>query len=257
MYSRTILIIFVLLTPMSCKDNTINSQATINIPLIDGILDEWEGILFSPKGEKLGFGVMNDDSTLYIAMTTYDKQVIMQVLRGLTIWIDPRSKRNKSFGIKFPIDADMAGFMDMLNRNSDQNVDFDYLITKRLLQQNSMQYIKEDILQYSDIDNGEKGIQVKIFYSNGEMNYELKVPFNEYNSEASGKISIGFESTQMQRPGGSSSHSSGNSRGGRSGGMSGGGKGRGQRSGGMQDKMKSIPESVNIWLDIKLNIEKI
>jgi uncharacterized membrane protein YgcG len=224
--------------------------------MIDGVLDEWEGKLFSLKGEKLGFGVMNDDSTLYIAMTTYNRQTIMQIMRGLTIWIDPNGKKNKSFGIKYPIGADMTGLMAMSNRNSDQTEDFEYLITQKLLKQNSMQYIKDDILQFRNIDNGEKGIQVKIFYSDGEINYELKVPFSEFGAEPSEKISIGFESIPMQRPSGSSDHSSGKSRGGRGGGMSGGGKGGGQRSGGMQGKMKSMPEPVNLWLDINLYRDK-
>ncbi|MBU0529736.1 hypothetical protein KKF86_08290 [bacterium] len=250
------LIILLLFSLISCKDNTINSQATINKPQIDGVLDEWDGRLFSLKGEKLGFGVMNDDSTLYIAMTTYDKQTIMQVLRGLTIWIDPNSKKDKSFGIKYPIESDMAGFMDITNRNSNQNEDFEFFISQKLLQQNSIQFIKDDILQYGDIDNGENGVQAKIFYNNGEMNYELKVPFSSYISGASEKISIGFESTQMQRPNGSSSNNLGKSQGGLGGGMSGGGKSVGQRPGGMQGKMQGTPQSVNIWLNIKLNTEK-
>ena len=256
MYKRTILIILVLFSLMSCKDSTINSQATINKPQIDGVLDEWEGILFSTKGQKFGFGVMNDDSTLHIALTAYDKQTIMQVLRGLTIWIDPNSKKDKSFGIKYPIEADMTGFMEKSNRDSHQNEDFEFFITQRLLQQNSIQIVKDDIPHYSDIDSGEKGIQAKIFYNNGEMNYELRVPFSEFSSDPSEKISIGFESAQLQRPNGSSSNSFGKSQGGRGGGMSGSGKGGGQKSGGMQGKMKETPKSVNIWLDIKLNLEK-
>jgi len=253
MYKRTLLIIFVLFSLMSCKDISIISQSTLNKPIIDGILDEWEGKLFTQKGEKLGFGVMNDDSTLYIAITTYDRQTIMQILRGLTIWIDPNSKKNKLFGIKYPIETDMVGLKDISNRNTHQNENFEYFITQRLLQQNSLQYIKDDIVQYLDSDNGE-GVQVKMFYSNGEINYELKVPFSEYNSEMTEKISIGFESVPLQRPSGSSDHNSGKSRGGaRSGSMSGGGKGVGQRSGGMQGKMKGMPEPVNIWLDIILN----
>ncbi len=261
MYKGTILIIIVLFSLISCKDNAINSQATVNKPIIDGVLDEWEGKLFTQKGEKLGFGVMNDDSTLYIAITTYDRQTIMQILRGLTIWIDPNSKKNKSFGIKYPIEADMAGLMDISNRNSDQNEDFEYFITQRLLQQSSMHYIKDDIVQYRDIGN-DKGVQVKMFYNNGEINYELKIPFNEYNSKMTEKISIGFESVPMQRSNGSSDHSSGKSRGGgrgggmSGGGMSGGGKGGGQGSGGMQSKMKGMPNPVNLWLDINLYKDK-
>ncbi len=257
MYSRTIIIVFVLFSLMSCKDNSINSQATIITPIIDGVLDEWEGKLFTQKGEKLGFGVMNDDSTLYIALTTYDRQSIMQILRGLTIWIDPNSKKNKSFGIQYPIETDMASLMDISNRNVDENENFEYFITQRLLQQSSIQYINNGIVQYRDIDNGE-GMQVKIFYSNGEINYELKIPFTDYSTEILEKISIGFESAPLQRPSRSSDHSSGQSRGGRGGGMSGSGmsgagKGGGQRTGGMQGKMNGMPESINLWLDIKLN----
>ena len=260
MYKRTILFIFVLFSLMSCKDSSINSLATTNKPMIDGVLDEWDGKLFTQKGEKLGFGVMNNDSTLYIALTTYDKQTIMQIMWGFTIWINPNCKKNKSFGIKYPIEADIAGLMDMLNRNVDQNENFEYFITQRLLQQSSIQYIKDDIVQYRNIGNGE-GVQVKIFYSNGELNYEIKVPFSEYSNDTSEKISIGFESATMQRPSSYSDHSSGKSRGGgrggmSSGGMSGGGKGGGQRSGGIQGKMKSMPEPVNLWLDINLYRDK-
>ena len=252
------IIITILMSIMSCNKSTITSQIAVDKPVIDGVLDEWGGKLFSTKGEKLGFGVMNDDSTLYIAMTTYDIQVIKQVLRGLTIWIDPSSKRKKSFGIKYPLKTEMSGFMDIINKNLNQNEDIDFLITQRLLQQNSLQYIKYGVLQYNAIDNGEKGIQIKMSFSNGELSYELKVPFSEYSYEASEKISLGFESAQMPGSGGYSGQNSGHSRGGRGGGMSGGGmsgggKGSGQRSGGAQGKMKNMPGPVNIWLDIGLN----
>jgi uncharacterized membrane protein YgcG len=254
-------IIFVSCTQIKLESAWVEKEITI-----DGKLDEWENNLSATKNSNIGVGFMNDDTNLYIAMTTYDKQLIIQVLTGLTIWIDPSNKKNKSFGIKYPLKPDMVGFIGGNMRKFDkQSGDFDYMITQRLLQQNSMHVIKDELPRYSAIDNGKNGIQTKIIYENGEFTYELKVPFSEFDLEDLTTLSIGIESAKMQQPdSGSKPQGRGGPGGGMGGGRSGGGMGGGKSSGGGMGSGRPSgagrPEPLEYWAKVTLtkhqNIDK-
>jgi len=173
---------------------------------------------------------MNDDSTLYIALTTYDKQAIMQVLRGLTIWIDITGKKNKSFGIKYPLETEVFELRDINSRNTGQNEDFEYLIHQRLLQQNDLIVIDDGIQQYQRNDSSDDNIKAMMKYNEGDLVYELKIPLAEFYLASADIISIGIESVEMKIPEmpnrGSRGKSSGDMDGGMDGGRSGAGMGR-------------------------------
>lgn len=255
------IILLLMMVIVSCNNSIINSQVPAEQPLIDGILQEWEGILINPEGESLGFGVMNDNTNLYLSMTTYDRQVVMKVLRGFTIWIDPTSKKNKSFGIKYPLEHDIIGMTGRGFRKNNQDENFDFLIQQNLSQQNNIVIIKEDLHQYTETDNGEDGIKIKMIYDKGDLTYEMKIPLNEFNLESLDKISICLESTKMQRPenmpnrgsGGKPGGDMGGSMGGgRSGGGMGGGMRGGRRGGRMPGGMQGMMDPIELWIKIKL-----
>lgn len=263
---KTLLIIFVLGMFTSCNNSYINSQLPENLPVIDGKLEEWTGKIIIPENQTFGFGVLNDDSNLYISMKTYDKAVIMKVLNGLTVWIDEKGKKNQTFGIKYPLKIDKTGTQEMMDdggkkRGSSEESEGqqEIMIQNRLSQQDGIIIVKNDIEQISDTDNGEDGIQVKMVYENDELFYEMKIPRAEFSLNETDKISIGIETDEMEKSdkSGVRGQGGGKSGGGKSGGGMGGktkgakgGMGSSQPGGnrGGQTKM----EPIEVWTKIIL-----
>jgi len=71
---------------------------------IDGKLSDWAGALESTKKAGLSFGLMNDDSCLYVAVVASDRLVRQQIMiSGLYLWFDETGEKNKNFGICFPV----------------------------------------------------------------------------------------------------------------------------------------------------------
>lgn len=267
MYRRIFILLPVFMVIVSCNNSTINSQIPAENPLIDGILNEWEGVLIKPQGESFGFGVMNDESNLYLSMSAYDKQVIMKVLRGFTIWIDRDGKKNKSFGIKYPLKQDMAemqGLNGMRGNADNQERNIELMIQQSIAKQSHIVIIDENQQRYADIDNGVNGIQINMLYDDGDLVYELKIPLAEFNIASADNISIGLESAEMKRPEmpnrGSGGKPGGGMGGSMGGGRSGGGMGGGMRGGGrggrMPGGMQGMMDPIKLWIKIKLNEAK-
>ena len=255
-------IILVLLTVVSCNKVTLTSHKPENTPKIDGDIAEWESVIIIPERQSFGFGVMNDESNLYLAMTTYDKQVIMKILRGFTVWIDEKGKNNKDFGIKYPLQQDVQTMMGMENGMSGgrmgrlDNSQMELLITSMLSQQNNIIIIDEGSERFAETDSGDTGIQAKLLYNEGNFTYELKIPFNYLGLATNDRCSIGLESTKMvMSEMGGRGKGSGMSRGGMRSGRPSGGMGGGMRAGGMSGGMSAVKEMINpisAWITIQL-----
>jgi hypothetical protein len=78
---------------------------------VDGDAEEWLDAFVYLEKEKLGFGVQNDSSALYLCVR-FDEALQRQALRlGFIIWLDASGKNKKTFGVRFPLGM----------RNYDQN----------------------------------------------------------------------------------------------------------------------------------------
>ncbi|MEK7728091.1 MAG: hypothetical protein AAB354_06720, partial [candidate division KSB1 bacterium] len=70
---------------------------------VDGDAEEWAEAFSYLEKEKLGFGLKNDSSALYLCLR-FDEATQRQALRfGFTIWLDASGKNKKAFGIRFPL----------------------------------------------------------------------------------------------------------------------------------------------------------
>ncbi len=255
-------IISVLLTIISCNTIILNSQKPVSAPKIDGNIAEWESVIIIPERQSFGFGAMNDESNLYLAMTTYDKQVIMKILRGFTIWIDEKDKNNKDFGIKYPLQQDVQTMMGIeggmrgggMGRLDNDQMEF--MITSMLSKQNNIIIVDQGLERFAETDNGDTGIQAKLLYNEGDFTYELKIPFNYLDLVANGRYSVGLESIQVDMPGmGGQGKGSGMSGGGMRSGRPGGGMSGGMRGGGMaggMGKMQEMMNPISFWVTIQL-----
>ncbi len=84
-------------------DEKISSKWSATEIKIDGGDSEWvDGINYLEK-EKLGFGIKNDSSYLYLCLK-FESDIQRQAkMFGFTIWFDSAGKNKKEFGIHFPI----------------------------------------------------------------------------------------------------------------------------------------------------------
>lgn len=71
--------------------------------VIDGDGREWRDAVFYLEKERLGFGLKNDSTALFVLLK-FDRESKRQALRfGFTLWFDSSGKNKKKFGVRFPI----------------------------------------------------------------------------------------------------------------------------------------------------------
>ena len=71
----------------------------------DGNPGDWSlPLRFSNAGYTLQYNVTNDDKNLYIAVSSADDNTQLRMLRsGMTIYFDPKGKKNKEISLHYPI----------------------------------------------------------------------------------------------------------------------------------------------------------
>jgi len=71
---------------------------------VDGKVDDWHGAKYYLEDLYISAGLINDDQYLYVTMIAEDPMIRTQIMRqGLVVWLDPKGKKEKTFGIKFPL----------------------------------------------------------------------------------------------------------------------------------------------------------
>jgi uncharacterized membrane protein YgcG len=237
----------------------INSKWNDNVITIDGQANDWYGNQLVPNGKHYAFGIMNDESNIYASFRTADPMIVMQILsNGLTVYIDTEGKKNKTFGIAYPLKQRRSAKGLMKLRQTDYDA-FDQKLSELLEFQNQYEIVRDDDKDRSKFPlNADNGIEVKSSFEKGEFVYELRLSMNrpDLDIKKEQKIGIGFEIGAMDRsgmrPGGQSGmNNSQGSRGG-SGGGQGGGGGRGQ--GKSQGRGPSMPsnDSIKLWMQVTL-----
>jgi hypothetical protein len=241
---------------------------------VDGDVSDWGNKLQYFEDKKVAVGFVNNDSSLYVCLTTTDMSVVMPMFRsGLIIWFEPEGE-GKTFGIKYPL----FNMMDMGNQNHefgegdftlgnengspDGRTRGDFI--KRMLErQNDIQILNEDKFPLTLIGlKNNDGIEAKLAYNNDQFVYELKVPLinkdNKYSYAVSTrpgeKLEVKFETGQPDRKnftgmreGGMGPQGGGEEPG--EGGM--GRRGGGRRMGGM-NRGGSSPELLDLSVELTL-----
>lgn len=71
----------------------------------DGNPGDWSlPLRFSNSSYTLQYNVTNDDKNMYIAVSSADDNTQLRILRsGMTIYFDPKGKKNKDISLHFPI----------------------------------------------------------------------------------------------------------------------------------------------------------
>lgn len=257
-------IAFLLLFATGCRTDAFTSYWRDSYITIDGNQIDWQDRLWIPESENIAIGIMNDESNLYLTLSSFDRSTIMQIMRlGFTVWFDPKGGKKEVFGIKYPVGMAGMGMRTIGDRglSRDQMPDLHEEIQSLKESQIWAEILgpeKDDVALIPVADSS--GIQVGIGYSAyGQLVYELTIPL-EWTSDSphaidtspGATIGIGFETgkidfTAMRRPRGGSSGMPGG--GGRPGGMRGGGRPGGMPGSGMRGAM---PEPFKYWARVTL-----
>jgi uncharacterized membrane protein YgcG len=256
LHSRTLLSVIVLLavvTLSGCSSTLeLTSRWTNHELKVDGTGTEWKDGTTLIPGPQVLVGIKNDRENLYVCLKTSNRITQVQMLAlGTTVWIDTEGKKNKTFGIQFPVSGLLQGRRFPSQQNSQE--------LQRLIDAAQRQFEilgpgKDEHRRVAD--KQEKGLDVHLGFADGTLTYELKVPLHKTSelayaigADPSKPLTIGLEtgdySDAMRAQLSGSSRPAGGSGGGR------GGRGGGQSPGGMGS---DAPEPLKHWLIVHLTI---
>ncbi|MFC1483865.1 hypothetical protein ACFL6Q_02305 [Candidatus Neomarinimicrobiota bacterium] len=208
-----------LLLVSGCRQDKIASRWNDESITIDGNQVDWHGInLRVPKGKRITVGVLNDESYLYLTLSTIDRALMMKALRlGITVWLDPKGGTKEILGIKYPTGLSGTGQRStMPDRGQVSRMpNIPQMIRSLPESQPWIEILgprKDDIYQIPAADT--TGLQVRLEYSEfGQLVYEMKIPLNglpnhpyTYSLIPGDKLGIGIVTgsmglSAMRRPG--------------------------------------------------------
>jgi hypothetical protein len=173
---------------------------------VDGTDAEWiEAITYLEK-EKLGFGIKNDSSDLYICLK-FDRAIQRQAMMfGFTLWFDASAKNKKTFGVRFPIGMMnfASDFMPDPMAPMDEGGERQKQFAAMLREVEVLGPEKDDRNRF--LAGSSFGIQAATFDSPAGLVCELKIPLQIASGRpyaiaaALGQmISLGFEMGELDR----------------------------------------------------------
>jgi hypothetical protein len=221
---------------------------------LDGKGGDWLGAKYYFEDSAISVGLINDEQHLYVSMMTENPMVRTQIMQqGLTVWLDPKGGKNKTFGIKFPLgrqgeeqEGERMAQREMMDETAREEM---MQMLQELMTELEVLGPDEEVLAKMDIDDV-RGIEVKMRNAGGTFVYELRIPLTsseEYPFAVGVKpgdmIGVGFLSPKMhmKRPSGM-----------RGGGRTPGGGGGLPPGGGMGGMGRMIPQDLKIWAKVQL-----
>lgn len=243
---------------------------------IDGVADEWAGVLRPLPDVPMLIGVQNDGDFLYLCFKTSDPKTKRQLaMLGLTLWADGAGKKEKTFGVRFPVGGG-ARSMRPARDGSSAPPPETYPAPGPEGAVGGFEIIgptAEDRLIVPADDT--HPVRAALGDESGVMVIELRLPLKASEmhplcvGSAPGRtVLLGLETEKPkfkkgegaegggERPGGGGyggrggyggSHRSGPGSGGRGGGM----------GGGMHGERGQMPDPIKLWLDVKLATQPI
>ena len=239
--------------------------------------NEWENARYFFDEAKITLGILNDESHLYIRLSTRGRALQRRVLsKGITLWFDGNGGKKKKLGIRYPLGrqgADgppqmMSGRPGAIDTTSVASINENMQATLAVLSLNAeIQGSGVKGFTKVSITRMEKqGIITGIGYDKGNLVYELSLPLRSNEDtpygicdKATETIGIGieidapdiqaFQSEQSSGGSGGMSREPGVGEFGGRGGLdgSGGMGGRGMRR--PQSRMRpQIVEPIEMWL---------
>lgn len=243
--------------------------------IADGNSIEWDKTALEyDKNSKIYYKITNDETNLYVLITTADNASQTKILRaGMSVFIDAAAKKKETVAVNYPLGSGDAPGMGEGSRNRQdkpgqpgQTPDVEKMKAQALIRAN--QYNLSGFIKgnggYGIAQGNDAGVTVKIdFNTTGEMIYEAVIPLGSLTQEASipktdSRISVGFKINGLPKPEMSGGPGGGGGMGAPGGGGMppgggrgfGGGGGFGGSQGNESSAMQQLFKEVKIWKNI-------
>lgn len=253
-----------------------NAKKAESLPLnheikIDGSFDDWTDIPINPyDDDQVGLSLCNDNQDLYI-LFRFQSQEWARMIRmsGLTLWIDQKGGKDRTFGIRYNGGPSQEQIMENLpdqfkarmeNMTEEQKARMESRMQGHPVR---LEVVDNRADQVWPLDSANKyGLEVKYGFVDGFHTYEAKIPLKIISADFYGieikpgrEIGLGaewggpgnFRDHMRERPEGGGGFGGNPPPGG--GGGRGGGMGR-PPGGGMRPNM---PEKQEFWLKADLS----
>ena len=109
-YKRFLTVSFVVAASavLAAGSPAVKSRALTQDIKVDGVINDWTALVSLTK--EVSVAAANDDSRLVIAIVTSDASMKQRLLAaGLIVYLDPKAKKSKSFGVRIPPAGGGAG----------------------------------------------------------------------------------------------------------------------------------------------------
>jgi len=236
------------------KTFELTSRWTNEELVINGTGEQWKDATMLIPGPEVLVGVKNDKENLYLCLMTSNRMTQIQMLAlGTTVWFDTEGKKDKAFGIQFPVSGLLQGRRFPAQQNTED--------LRRLIEAAQRQYeiVGPGAGEHHRLaDKQDKGVDVHLGYADGTLTYELKIPLHKsadhpyaVSADLLNPLTIGLETGEYSDA--MRAQLSGPPR--SAGGSGGGGGGRGGRGGGGQSSNNmggDAPEPLKHWLIVHL-----
>jgi hypothetical protein len=271
---------------LGCSGPTLNSSwRTTHSGAVNASVFWEEGSKYTVDDKPVEIGFQNDDENFYIFVQASDRETQMRVMRsGLTIWLDSSGKKNKKFGVRYPLGMGAR----RMERNAGERLSGEMARPPEEMSAaaDTLEIIgpKANEHRKAPIEN-ELGLTVTQIKNMGARGYEFVIPLKASNgtpyaigANSGGIIGVGFEIPELkragmekgERPGGGMEHDGdrpsgppdgdgggfGGPGGGPPGGGSGGPGGRGGPRGGGQrpdgQNGETSSGAIKLWIKVKL-----
>ena len=277
MWNTILLLLIAIFSSTACSSSQIyvtDSRWADYQIVIDGKADKWQGTQAFLEKEKLFVSFLNDREYLYFGLVASGDEAGAQLMRqGLTVWLDPKGGKNKTFGIRYPLAAQAPGPPrdfgenrpgDRGDREAGEPMDTGGRPPQEPGQELEIVRAEKGVPEKMVIAQAkEEGIEINVSTSGELFVYELKIPLVATQThplaigvQPGAEISVGIESSGKGQgrptggppPGGIE----GGGRGG--GGMPGAGGPPGGGGRGIQDfdTQPDLGQSLKCWLLVRL-----
>jgi hypothetical protein len=259
--------LFRLLTPLflALVPSAIPGCATtMNLPghwndqriVVDGRNSDWD-ITYLIDDNKLVVGLVNDSDFVYLMLATNERGLAMSMMRGLTVWFDPKGGSDKTFGLRYPVGGMFGrGGKTEQGERGEAQLEPPQELGMTASEIEILGPGKDEVHKMQLMETG--GIQGKVNFTGSTFVCELRIPYRDsypfsIKAALGSIVGLGLETSQsrMQRQG-----RGGEREGGQGGGMEEGGEGgygRGGR-GGFGQGSPGAPEQLDIWMKTQLSV---
>ena len=168
----------------ACTEHRIVSRWKDRDIIIDGIDNEWQGARYLIDKKNITIGVMNDESSLYIRLSTHNKVLQSMIAeQGMSVVFEAPREKGKLITVKYPV-GNSQSEPDSLA--SDEGFDMKKISSDiaESLKSGHITIKKGDISQALSLSEAaDEGIECRMAVEGGQLVYELRMPINSSASK--------------------------------------------------------------------------